>query len=674
MLGQNIFRGAVHGECVTGATFSSRCIGRTLDLAGKRFASEALGIGAGAGKPARGFDWSFGGVVLALSIILALLCRLAPERTSVFRFVFPAAGLALLAQFSTDNIAALLKFELPAPGLTGAFILAAALPLAMVFFGNIYCGWLCPFGALQEAASALNIFNLKYNPPRKHWRYLRKIKYLVFFALVFAFLITGKREVFSGDVLAAVFTPGNMDGLKLAGILLIISFFMPRFWCRCLCPSGAFLSFLNKISVLNKFKTIKKRLPIVKPGRCEMGVETFSDMDCLNCDKCRLPSSAAVLKDTDSPLGLRGHFYTALALLGVAAVAVIPIIQAALSPSSSPGPGVGKSMTAAAAAPRKEEPAKKDKPVYKDGVWHGSAKGFDDNVDVDVTVKDGKIQNVKIIKQKESLPGKALEKIPAEITAQNSPDVDVVTGATYTSKGVINAVKAALAQASGEIPVPAAPPAPAPPPPPEPAPVSKEAEPQAVPVAELPPPRFPDDAALFGALTNRRSTKAFNPAKELPEQELSNVLWAAAGVNRPDGKRTAPTAFNWQEIEIYAATKTGVHKYHPGKHGLAKISSEDVRKYCSTQSFAADAPVILILVVNYRKVTAAPGPELITMYTAMDTGYVSQNIYLYCASAGLSTCAMGSVEREALAKRIGLKYEFQRVMLVHPVGYEKSSR
>lgn len=183
----------------------------------------------------------------------------------------------------------------------------------------------------------------------------------------------------------------------------------------------------------------------------------------------------------------------------------------------------------------------------------------------------------------------------------------------------------------------------------------------------LPAPQTDGGRPLMQALKERKSTREFSGEK-LPAQVLANLLWAGFGVNRPDGRRTAPSAMNWQEIEIYVVTVDGAYVYDASKNRLEPVAKEDLRNLAGTQPFVATAPVNLVYVADLTKVGGdADGKEL---YTGADTGFIAQNVYLYCASEGLATVVRASVDREALGKALKLKAT-QKIVLAQTVGYPK---
>ena len=184
---------------------------------------------------------------------------------------------------------------------------------------------------------------------------------------------------------------------------------------------------------------------------------------------------------------------------------------------------------------------------------------------------------------------------------------------------------------------------------------------------ELPKPRTEGGMPLMEALTARETSRSFSSEK-LPEQVLSDLLWAAFGVNRPDsGKRTAPSARNWQEIDVYVAMAEGVYVYDAKAHRLEPVLAEDLRAMTGTQGFVKDAPVNLVYVADLGRMTGASDSDRI-FYSAADTGFIAQNVYLYCASEGLATVVRGSVTRPALKKALSLRSD-QEIILAQSVGY-----
>jgi nitroreductase len=185
---------------------------------------------------------------------------------------------------------------------------------------------------------------------------------------------------------------------------------------------------------------------------------------------------------------------------------------------------------------------------------------------------------------------------------------------------------------------------------------------------QLPKPQMDIGRPLMQVLKERQTAREFSPEK-LSAQTMSNLLWAAYGINRPDsGKRTAPSAMNRQEMDIYVATADGLFVYDAKAHQLDPVLAEDVRGQTGTQPFVKDAPVNFVYVADLAKAGTASADR--DMYVAADAGFIAQNVYLYCASERLATVVRGSVDRAALAKTMRLRPD-QRIILAQTVGLKK---
>ena len=172
---------------------------------------------------------------------------------------------------------------------------------------------------------------------------------------------------------------------------------------------------------------------------------------------------------------------------------------------------------------------------------------------------------------------------------------------------------------------------------------------------------------LMQALSNRKTMRDFSPA-ELPLQVISDMLWAARGINRPDsGHLTAPTAMNMQEIDVYVAKADGLYLFNAKENTLIPVLSEDIRALTGKQPFVKAAPINLIFVADLSKMSRL-SPENADFYAATDTGFISENVYLFCASAGLATVVRGNVDKPALAKAMKLRPD-QKIILAQTVGY-----
>lgn len=174
------------------------------------------------------------------------------------------------------------------------------------------------------------------------------------------------------------------------------------------------------------------------------------------------------------------------------------------------------------------------------------------------------------------------------------------------------------------------------------------------------------DMPLHEVLKLRATHREFSP-DELPNELISSLLWAAYGINRKEAdRRVVPSAVNMQEFDIYLLNERGAYLYDAHKNTLTLINAGDHRSQISTQKHFAVAPISLVLVANYDRMGRMKEQTDRDFYAAVDCGYISQNIYLFCASAQLGTVACGGINRDALAKILKLKNA--RAILAHPVG------
>lgn len=183
---------------------------------------------------------------------------------------------------------------------------------------------------------------------------------------------------------------------------------------------------------------------------------------------------------------------------------------------------------------------------------------------------------------------------------------------------------------------------------------------------KLPEPEKSGGMPLMEAFQNRRSSRSFSD-KPLPLQEISNLLWAAYGINRTDGKRTVPSALGWNEFDIYVVKADGWFQYNPDQHILVQLGTEDLRKFTGTQDFVETAPLNLVYVADFDRMEGATEEEKI-FYSAADAGFIGQNVYLYAASAGLSTVVRGGIDREKARTAFHLKPS-QQIILAQTAGY-----
>lgn len=183
----------------------------------------------------------------------------------------------------------------------------------------------------------------------------------------------------------------------------------------------------------------------------------------------------------------------------------------------------------------------------------------------------------------------------------------------------------------------------------------------------LPTPVVAPEISLTEALRTRRSVRSFS-SESVPAETLSALLWAAFGINRPStGQRTAPSARNWQEIDVFVVLAQGSYCFDAHNHRLNLVKAEDLRTATGTQDFVSDAPVNLVYVANYERMTGATAEER-QFLAGADAGCIAQNVYLFCAGAGLATVVRGLVDRRQLAHDLGLR-PTQRIVLAQTVGW-----
>lgn len=190
---------------------------------------------------------------------------------------------------------------------------------------------------------------------------------------------------------------------------------------------------------------------------------------------------------------------------------------------------------------------------------------------------------------------------------------------------------------------------------------------------KLPPPQKDMDFPLMKALGLRRSKRKWKD-EPVPIQDLSNLLWAACGITREETKssksrRTAPSATNSQEIRVYVALEDGFYLYEEKEHQLKLVQQVDLRTDIGIQKMMRSAPVGLIFVSDFSKLSRYVRKDEGRRWfiSGTDAGYISQNIYLYCAAAGLSTVVLGLVDRDKLHEKMGLQ-PHEKVVYTQVVG------
>lgn len=330
-------------NAVSGATLSSNAILRLLRGSGGQFAASVFGQLQVAQATKQGWmeriNWPLAcwgaGTVLAVGVIChgRLWTRLA-----LLAFTAGIGGFWLNKQFSSDHMIRLLSGDGLLAGPLGGLCLLLGVPLLIVLFGNIYCGYLCPFGALQELIGLIVPRRFKARLPLSTIITCRFLKYAVLFILVVAFFATGSKRVIEADPLVSFFNRQSWSddfltsyGLIIAILMLLGTLLVTRMWCRYLCPTGAFLSLFNRAAWLARL------LPAKKFGRCEFGLCGRDHLDCIYCDRCRyghrlIPARNDVVARTAPNAGAR---LFAIALVCVALFTLAPLLRKA--PAAAPG-------------------------------------------------------------------------------------------------------------------------------------------------------------------------------------------------------------------------------------------------------------------------------------------------------------------------------------------------
>ena len=308
-------------HAVTGATVSSEAILTALRTSGQRFAEQILNRPVAQGSvetPHRAkYLPDIRGIYLIVAVFLVLIVTYKGgfwSRLGVLVLTLVIGGLWLNAQYSSEQVVTLLSGQTPATALTGVFLFVVAIPLIVLLFGNIYCGYICPFGAAQELVGYILPARFKPFLSTESMRKARFARYVVLLVVIGVFFISRDRTTLRGDPLISVFSFTFTTGDLKSTLLFIIaaafigSLFYPRFWCLYLCPVGAFLSLLNRVAVLKRY------LPAKKFGRCQFGLTGKDKMDCIQCDKCRFDK--VTVTRTQEQKG------TSVLLTGVLAVAI----------------------------------------------------------------------------------------------------------------------------------------------------------------------------------------------------------------------------------------------------------------------------------------------------------------------------------------------------------------
>ena len=288
LIGKNIFEAQAFAQvdALSGATLTCNALMAALEQAGHRFAAEVLGKSVAPVSPGRRFTGEWTGLAwLAGLSLAAIFARRRPNpwvRRAILVTALLACGWYFNVQYSTLQAASLAAGALPPWTLSAPIFLVLALPLLTLLFGNFYCGYLCPFGAAQEVMEEVTRGVLVAETSKELWRYARAVKYLLLFMLALLYAVYRDGAVLQADPLITIFSgmPGRFVFYLGLGALTL-SLVFRRFWCRNLCPAGAFLSLCNGVRVFRRLR------PPVQPAKCPLGVRDGTEFDCICCDRCR---------------------------------------------------------------------------------------------------------------------------------------------------------------------------------------------------------------------------------------------------------------------------------------------------------------------------------------------------------------------------------------------------
>jgi len=186
----------------------------------------------------------------------------------------------------------------------------------------------------------------------------------------------------------------------------------------------------------------------------------------------------------------------------------------------------------------------------------------------------------------------------------------------------------------------------------------------------LPPPQRSGGIPLMDALSQRRSTRDFVP-DALPVSLLSSLLWAAYGLNRTDGGRTAPSALNAQEMDVFVALPAAAYRYDAAAHELRLVAASDLRRITGYQDFVDEAPLDLVYVADHARMGLVPVGQR-ESYASAAAGAISQNVYLFAAGSGLATVVRAWIDRGAISDALGLTHD-QQVLFSQTVGYPRTA-
>jgi len=329
-------------DAVTGATVSSKAILEALSQSGSAFATNVLGQ-TSTPKTISATRWlpDSQGAYLLVAFLLTLIVTYRGgfwSRLFILASDVLIGGVVFNAQFSTEQITSLLSFAIPLAAPSGVFILTVGVSLLAILFGNIYCGYLCPFGALQELVGYLLPASFRPSVSTEQMRKAGFAKYIVLFAVITAFFLSRNHDTLAVDPLIRIFSLkfliDNPDKLLfwVVAVALVGSLFYSRFWCRYLCPAGAFLSLFNKVAIFSR------RLPAKHFANCEFGLSHNDKLDCIYCDKCRFESKSGIEYRASSIKNFGSRYLLAVVLIiaiGISAISIRSFIRELPAPSTA---------------------------------------------------------------------------------------------------------------------------------------------------------------------------------------------------------------------------------------------------------------------------------------------------------------------------------------------------
>jgi spermidine synthase len=336
-------------DAVTGATISCEAILSALQKSGQRFAAEVLGqeMQAPDSEQTRwaALSTDIRGIYLIVAFVISLIVIYRAgfySRVAVLVLNLVVGGIILNAQYSAEQIASILSFHIPAAGLTGTFVLIIGVPILVALFGNMYCGYICPFGAAQELLGYAVPRRSKQAPAAETMQKARFVKYVVLFVLILAFFLSRNRTTLAADPLISIFSPQFWQTtiVLMLVVALLGSIFYTRFWCRYLCPVGAFLSLFNNVILLKRY------LPKKRFGKCEFGLRPNDQMDCIYCDRCRYLAKQRLPRPAHQQAGAMSRSF----LLGVVVIGILVSAVSVKKWAQVTGAGIKAQPTPASSA------------------------------------------------------------------------------------------------------------------------------------------------------------------------------------------------------------------------------------------------------------------------------------------------------------------------------------